>query len=128
MSPPGEELHLDPVARPQKILRSRRDLQQKGYIRRHTSVRLPETGGGQPVYRVAPRAISGQSGARSALCAADDAQIGAPRANFVTVLSRQRSRDLDDMIEVVRDPGREKLPQRDRSELGMTSLPVEIGV
>jgi len=31
------------------------------------------------------------------------------------------------MIEVVRDPGREELAQRDRSELGMAALPVEIG-
>ena len=82
-------------------------MQQKGYIRQHTSVRLPES---QPCVPLMTRryARHGPTSSR--------------------VLPRQRSRDLDDMIEVVRDPGREELAQRNRSELRMASRPVEIGV
>src|SRR5262245_19400498 len=53
-----------------------------------------------------------------ALSARDDSEVHAPGTDLVGVLVRHHARDLDDVIEVVRDPGREELPQRDGAELG----------
>src|SRR5207249_9462031 len=65
---------------------------------------------------------------RSALRAADDSEIRAPRPDFARILSGQHARDLRHMIEVVRDPRCEQLPKRDDAELGMTAAAIEIGI
>ena len=60
------------------------------------------------------------------LCPADDPQVGPPRADFVRVLSRDDSGDLNAVIEVVGDPGGEQLAQRDDAECGVFTATLQI--
>lgn len=40
---------------------------------------------------------------------------------------RHRGNNLTDMAQVVDDPSREKLPQRNEAKLGMNAIKIEIG-
>ena len=60
--------------------------------------------------------------------AADDPQIGSPWADLVRVLAREHSRDLHNVIEVVRDPRGEELAQRHDAELGMPPATIEVRI
>jgi putative YphP/YqiW family bacilliredoxin len=64
---------------------------------------------------------------RSPLRAADDTQIRPPRAYFIGVLPGEHARNLGDVIEVVRNPGREQLAKRHRTQLRMPPAAIEIG-
>src|SRR5437016_5549498 len=64
----------------------------------------------------------------SALLTADDSQVSLPRADFVRVLPRQHSRDLHNVIEVVRDPRGEELAQCHRAELRMPPATIEVRI
>src|SRR5262245_1153786 len=59
---------------------------------------------------------------------ADAATVAAPGADSGGVLPPQHSRELHDVIEVVRDPGGEQLTQRHDAELGMTAAAIEVRV
>src|SRR3712207_2587564 len=53
-------------------------------------------------------------------------QIGTPRTDGIAVLARHRARDLDDVPEVVGNPGREVLLERHAAELGVDAGELEL--
>src|SRR4051812_23362929 len=55
-------------------------------------------------------------------------QIGAPGTDGVRVLPRHRANHLTDVTEIVRDPGREVLAERDDAELGMPAAARQIAL
>src|SRR4029079_16707588 len=57
-----------------------------------------------------------------------DGKVGAPRPDGIAVLLRQHARDLRDVTEVVRRPGREQLPHGHGAEGRMLSLEGELFV
>ena len=60
-------------------------------------------------------------------CGLDDPQVLPPGPDRLAVLPAHHAGNLNKMIEVVRDPGGEKLPERNCAELGMQASPPQIG-
>jgi hypothetical protein len=64
----------------------------------------------------------------SALCSADDAKIRPPRADFIRVLAGEHPRNLHDVIEVMRHPCRQKLPERHFAQFRVPADAVEVRI
>ena len=60
--------------------------------------------------------------------ASDDRQVRAPWADRFAVLLCHDARNLGDVPEIVRNPGREQLTQADLSEFGMLTREIELRI
>ena len=80
-----------------------------------------------PKTELIPVAVSKQAHTLGTVTgAAENAEVGAPRAYGIAILMRENAGDLVQMGQVVNGPGGEKLRESDHAERGMASAAVKV--